>query len=711
MAKPGRIITFYSYKGGTGRTMAMANIAWILASSGTRVLIIDWDLEAPGLHRYFGPFLDDPSCEQTDGLIDFLLRYIVAAGKPAPSRSSDGNDWYKSYADLTRYAEPILWTFPERGSIDLVTAGRQSDTYPTRVNHFDWKRFYERFGGGEFLDEMSRRLRATYDYVLIDSRTGVSDTSGICTVHLPDALVVLYTLNTQSIEGASGIAADALRQRAAVTTPENMSSETDSSALPFVVFPIATRVELAEKDKLTRQREAARKAFRHFAKGLRQIGLIDSEEDYFGSMEILYDPYYAYEEVLATIFDEPGQSHSVLASLELLTAHLTEGRITQLAPIPESRRAEAQLKYELGDSTRREEGEGRITAPALDVFITSDGERTSQWARRLFDELSPYFSVFEASRSLRAGDEVQTVTKRALDAASSVVAILSAPGVDSDSGRHAIQQALRTGKRLIPVYVDTRARRAWESGFPELERVVAIDATDGDVARGVTRALGHELPRMDEARSELRPMISYLTLRRTIGILGILFPVVLVFGGITLFQTDIQSSISSYYHTGMRNTFVSTIVAIGTLLFLYRGFARTDDIASDLSFVFALGAALFPPTPTDSAPDRAQLIGYVHLASAALFFITQIYFSLFVFTQTDPSGWPTRMKLQRNQVYRACGYLMSLCLALIVIYSLIPEDTGIGRIKPVFWLESLALWAFGVSWFVKGETLWKDYMT
>ena len=66
----GRIVTFYSYKGGTGRSMALANFAWIMAASGKRVLAIDWDLEAPGLHRYFRPFMVDPDLLETDGLID-----------------------------------------------------------------------------------------------------------------------------------------------------------------------------------------------------------------------------------------------------------------------------------------------------------------------------------------------------------------------------------------------------------------------------------------------------------------------------------------------------------------------------------------------------------------------------------------------------------------------------------------------------------------
>src|SRR5262245_21830082 len=71
----GNIITFYSYKGGSGRSMAVANIAWILASAGNRVLSVDWDLEAPGLHRYFAPFLSDKDLTGSEGLIDLLIEF------------------------------------------------------------------------------------------------------------------------------------------------------------------------------------------------------------------------------------------------------------------------------------------------------------------------------------------------------------------------------------------------------------------------------------------------------------------------------------------------------------------------------------------------------------------------------------------------------------------------------------------------------------
>ena len=74
-----RVITFYSYKGGTGRSMALANVAWILASNGKRVLTIDWDLEAPGLHRYFQPFIVDKELtgQESPGVIDMMLELAV----------------------------------------------------------------------------------------------------------------------------------------------------------------------------------------------------------------------------------------------------------------------------------------------------------------------------------------------------------------------------------------------------------------------------------------------------------------------------------------------------------------------------------------------------------------------------------------------------------------------------------------------------------
>ena len=86
MAEPrdGKIVTFYSFKGGTGRTMALANVAWILAANGKRVLVADWDLESPGLHRFFRPFIDPIAYDTAGGIIELVRRYEQATMVDAP---------------------------------------------------------------------------------------------------------------------------------------------------------------------------------------------------------------------------------------------------------------------------------------------------------------------------------------------------------------------------------------------------------------------------------------------------------------------------------------------------------------------------------------------------------------------------------------------------------------------------------------------------
>jgi len=170
----------------------------------------------------------------------------------------------------------------------------------------------------------------------------------------------------------------------------------------------------------------------------------------------------------------------------------------------------------------------------------------------------------------------------------------------------------------------------------------------------------------------------------------------------------IQDSISSYYHTGMRDVFVGSLCAIAVFLMSYRGYERKDDIAGDLGCVFALGVALFPTTPEVSATSREEIIGSLHLVSAACFLLTLAYFSLVLFRKTDPSKTPTRRKLQRNLVYTFCGYTIVACIALIAVVAFMSSDSPLTRLDPVFWLESAAVVAFGVSWLTKGEAILRD---
>ncbi len=201
-------------------------------------------------------------------------------------------------------------------------------------------------------------------------------------------------------------------------------------------------------------------------------------------------------------------------------------------------------------------------------------------------------------------------------------------------------------------------------------------------------------------------LVSYLTLRRAVGAMGVLLPPVLALGCILMgWCRGLEPSISAYYGTGMRDVMVGTLFAIGWFLFAYRGYDRRDDLAGNLACGFAIAVALFPTTSDTSA------IRTVHWLAATGLFLVLAYFSLVLFTKTDPAQPPTPRKRLRNRIYKACGVIMLACIALIALYALLPGAAGLASLQPVFWLESAALWAFGVSWFVKGETVFTDHAT
>ena len=203
-------------------------------------------------------------------------------------------------------------------------------------------------------------------------------------------------------------------------------------------------------------------------------------------------------------------------------------------------------------------------------------------------------------------------------------------------------------------------------------------------------------------------VLSYLALRKAVGIIGCALPFVLAFGKVLLQGSGIQPSVSAYYYTDMGNVFVGSLCAIGVLLLSTRGYDQRDEIAGRLACAFAIGVALFPTTPYTNPTSEDKVIGALHLAFAALLFLTLAYFSLALFTKTAPDKLPTRRKLQRNTVYRVCGYTILGFILLAGVVALPPVKTLLERVSPVFWLESGAIVAFGVAWLTKGETILKD---
>ncbi|WFE36003.1 FxSxx-COOH system tetratricopeptide repeat protein [Micromonospora sp. WMMD975] len=422
----GRIVTFYSYKGGTGRSMALANMAWILASNGHRVLVVDWDLEAPGLHRYFHPFLPDTELTSTTGLMDMFWNY--AAGMVDPSLDNR-EEWREKHADVLEYAVSLRHRFALGGFIDLLSAGRQDRSYASRAMSFDWDNFYDRLHGGSFIDEMRDSMRRHYDYVLIDSRTGLNDTSGICTVQLPDILVICFTLNNQSVTGALAVADSVRRQRA---------------DRELRILPVPSRVEDGEKARLETARSYVRHGFRRFLDNQSR----EERDRYWGDVEIPYKIFYAYEEILASVGDRPHQEGTLLAAYERLTARVTDGRVTEAAPLGEVEREALVRRFWR-----------QTVGVSLYDFFLSHHPADRKWAEWIAAELEEAgYRVSVGSRDLRPGARWSEEIEKIILSSDVTLALLSPAALRSPDVARERQLAhdIDPGgeaARLVPVQV------------------------------------------------------------------------------------------------------------------------------------------------------------------------------------------------------------------------------------------------------------------
>ncbi|GLY00193.1 FxSxx-COOH system tetratricopeptide repeat protein [Actinoplanes sp. NBRC 101535] len=319
----GKVVTFYSFKGGTGRTMALANVAWILAANGKRVLAVDWDLESPGLHRFFEPFLDAGAIETSGGVIDMIRAYEWATTRPGEREP----DWHEDFARVHKHAFSLNWkAFPAGGQLDFLSAGLQNQDYAANLTGMNWDDFYERRGGGRFFAALRADMQANYDYTLIDSRTGLSDVADICTIDLPSVLVDCFTLSEQGITGAARVATKITQEHA----KRNIR-----------ILPVPMRVDPAEKERADAGLRIAMQRFPELPADMTPSG----RSQYWNEVEVPYRAFYAYEEILATFGDRPGQSGSMLAAYEKLAQHITDGAVTALPPMDDAVRTRVVSRF------------------------------------------------------------------------------------------------------------------------------------------------------------------------------------------------------------------------------------------------------------------------------------------------------------------------------------------------------------------------------
>lgn len=216
-----------------------------------------------------------------------------------------------------------------------------------------------------------------------------------------------------------------------------------------------------------------------------------------------------------------------------------------------------------------------------------------------------------------------------------------------------------------------------------------------------------------EERKNQDQLIPFLMLRKSIGYSGIFFPILLLLGTYLVGDCKlILGALSDYYHTIVRDIFVSTLSILSVFLFSYRGPEAQDDWLANLAGLSALGIAFFPTDVKECNQWDAYENPVMHNISAVLFFLVLTYFCFFLFTKSNPSKKTTPEKIARNKIYRICGWLMLAALAFAALDMFWLKELAFFQEIPVLLLcEWVALWAFGFSWIVKGGAILTDSKT
>lgn len=325
------IVTFYSYKGGVGRSMALVNIGEMLADVGYDVIVCDFDLEAPGLERYV---TDDVGAsvrlQANRGVIDLLEEYKDILSDPgAPEREAERDGFANVNGLLLRRPSSYAITMPSPntgrlGRLRLLGAGRRDGqhaaAYSEWVQHFNWSDFYKRWAGAAYIDFFRRDLTQDKTVVLIDSRTGVTEHGGICTYHLADLVVLLTAPNDINLEGT--------RWMTAVLGGAGVSALRKDR--PLQVMPVAARVEIASQAE---ELAAFRERFEaEFASAVPQAA--GDATAFIQDAEIPYIPYFAFREKV--VARQTGSPHRELyrAYQTLAQAIVGVGLSRELLPAP-----------------------------------------------------------------------------------------------------------------------------------------------------------------------------------------------------------------------------------------------------------------------------------------------------------------------------------------------------------------------------------------
>lgn len=291
------VITCYGYRPESGSSMTAANLAWLLAGAGKRVVLMDWDFEAPTQQRYLRPFLPDPELGSQEGLLDLLVDHMTRqAAQPADAPAAP------TALHALRYVVSCDWEFPDGGTLDLMPAGRTGPGYAVNASAFDWEGFFGRYGGAAFLASLKETLRDEYDYVLIDAPSGNDFASTVCLQYLSDRVVLCTRLDAAAVDESAGLI-QWVRER--------------NAAAAF--FPLPTRVGTAE----AALRDAA---LRHAMEALCPLTSAPLADEYFMRVVVPEVRFFEAREVPPALV-EGHAARGITAAHAVLVEYLTGGAV------------------------------------------------------------------------------------------------------------------------------------------------------------------------------------------------------------------------------------------------------------------------------------------------------------------------------------------------------------------------------------------------
>lgn len=303
------IYTFYSYKGGVGRSMMVVNIAELMYQAGLRVLIIDWDLEAPGIERFFPEQAE--TILKNDGLVDMLVNYKVRLQSIDP----DSDSIFPIYENLDNYfvdLHPNELASASEQKLQVLSAGRRYNRfreYAQQVTEFDWKDFYDNWEGETYFEWFRHELETQFDIILIDSRTGVTEMGGVCTYQLANVVTLVTVPSQQSLDGT-------LEMVEQLNRPEVQQIRNEADQ-PLQTVVIPGRVERSTETFVLNEFRAEFK--KRFA------GYIPEEfKAATYQLEIPYIPFYTFGEQIAV---HPAVRSSNYRSVDLEHAYMTLLRV------------------------------------------------------------------------------------------------------------------------------------------------------------------------------------------------------------------------------------------------------------------------------------------------------------------------------------------------------------------------------------------------